>query len=243
MRPIAATGSLGSVTGQGGSVCFVQVEAPRAMTEGDALSPCVGKTRWRRFAAFLVPSVAACMALGIAMGQGVLAASFLISGKEFQVTADTLTARGFSVYGMVDSTRQGKHVPVMVTGSRYSTITELCQSVLVEIPILGVQTLRLTGGDERPVEATNLFLDTTSQEAGQANFRGLEQGIAQGEITKGPINPGDRNSPNFDPDGFGQQATSVTLTDVRLTAVALTAGTFNIPGLRVRLEHGRHECF
>ncbi|MFF5017781.1 DUF6230 family protein [Streptomyces sp. NPDC001165] len=207
------------------------------------MSPRVGKTNWRRFAAFLVPSVAACAALGIAMGQGALAASFLISGKEFQVTADTLTARGFSVYGMVDVTRKGEHVPVLVTGSRHTTITELCQSVLIEIPVLGVQTFKLTGGSERPVEASNLFLDTTFQSAGQANFKGLDQGIATGEIFKGPINPGDRNSPYFDPNGFGQQATSVSLTDVRLTAVALSAGTFNIPGLRVHLEHGRHECF
>ncbi|MGW0768346.1 DUF6230 family protein [Streptomyces sp. NPDC002676] len=213
------------------------------MTEGDGMSPRAGKTRWRRFAAVLVAGVAACAALAIAMGQGVLAASFLISGKKFQVTADTLNARGLSIYGMVDVTRQGRLVPVQVTGSRHSTISRLCQSVLVEVPVLGVQTLKLTGGNERPVEATNLFLDTTFQSAGQADFRGLEQGIAQGNITKGPINPGDRNSRFFDPNGFGQQATSVALTDVRVTAVALSAGTFNIPGLRVQIEHGRHECF
>ncbi|MFE8942783.1 DUF6230 family protein [Streptomyces sp. NPDC007856] len=201
-----------------------------------------GRTRWRRFAAVLVPSIAACAALGIAMGQGALAASFLISGQRFQVTADTLTARGLSIYGMVDVTRQGERVPVQVTGSRHSTISGLCESVVIEVPVLGPQTLKLTGGDERPVEASNLFLDTAFQSAGQAEFRGLDQGIAQGEITKGPINPGDRNSPFFDPNGFGQQATSVTLTDVHVTAVALSAGTFSIPGLRVQIEHGRHEC-
>jgi hypothetical protein len=195
-----------------------------------------GRTRWRRFAAVLVPSIAACAALGIAMGQGALAASFLISGQRFQVTADTLTARGLSIYGMVDVTRQGERVPVQVTGSRHSTISGLCESVVIEVPVLGPQTLKLTGGDERPVEASNLFLDTAFQSAGQAEFRGLDQGIAQGEITKGPINPGDRNSPFFDPNGFGQQATSVTLTDVH------SAGTFSIPGLRVQIEHGRHEC-
>ncbi|MGW0204749.1 DUF6230 family protein [Streptomyces sp. NPDC003233] len=201
-----------------------------------------GRTRWRRFAAVLVPSIAACAALGIAMGQGALAASFLISGQRFQVTADTLTARGLSIYGMVDVTRQGERVPVQVTGSRHSTISGLCESVVIDVPVLGPQTLKLTGGDERPVEASNLFLDTAFQSAGQAEFRGLDQGIAQGEITKGPINPGDRNSLFFDPNGFGQQATSVTLTDVHVTAVALSAGTFSIPGLRVRIEHGRHEC-
>ncbi|MFJ3303269.1 DUF6230 family protein [Streptomyces sp. NPDC086549] len=201
-----------------------------------------GKTRWRRFAAVLVPGVAAAAALGIAMGQGALAASFLISGQRFLVTADTLTSRGLSIYSMLDVTRQGERVPVLVTGARYATISALCQSVVVEVPVLGTQTLRITGGNDRLVEATNLFLDTTSQSAGQANFTGLDQGIAQGEITKGPINPGDRDSRFFDPNGFGQQATSVTLTDVRVTAVALTAGTFNIPGLHVQIEQGRHEC-
>ncbi|WP_369391541.1 DUF6230 family protein [Streptomyces sp. CG1] len=201
-----------------------------------------GKTRWRRFTAVLVPSVAACAALGIAMGQGALAASFLISGQKFQVTADTLTSRGLSIYGMVDVTRQGKRVPVEVTGSRHSTISGLCQSVVVEVPVLGPQTLKITGGNKRPVEASNLFLDTEFQSAGEADFRGLDQGIARGEITKGPINPGDKNSPFFDPNGFGQQATSVTLTDVHVTAVALSAGTFNIPGLRVQIEQGRHAC-
>ncbi|MFJ4579446.1 DUF6230 family protein [Streptomyces echinatus] len=201
-----------------------------------------GKTRWRRFAAILVSGVAACAALGVAMGQGALAASFLISGQRFQVTADTLTARGFSVYGMVDVTRQGERVPVQVTGARHSTISGLCESVVVDVPVLGPQTLKLTGGRERPIEASSLFLDTTSQSAGQANFKGLDQGIAQGEITKGPISPDDRSSRFFDPNGFGQQAASVILTDVHVTAVALSAGTFNIPGLRVRIEQGRHEC-
>ncbi|MER5543336.1 DUF6230 family protein [Streptomyces sp. NPDC001118] len=212
------------------------------MTEGDGMSHRAGKTRWRRFAAVLVPSVAACAALGIAMGQGALAASFLISGQKFQVTADKLTARGLSIYGMLDVTRQGERVPVQVTGSRHTTITRLCQSVLIEVPVLGPQTLKITGGNERPVEASNLFLDTTFQSAGQADFKGLDQGIAQGQISKGPINPGDGNSRLFDPNGFAQQATSVTLTDVHVTAVALSAGTFNIPGLRVQIERGRHEC-
>ena len=202
----------------------------------------VGRTRWRRFAVILVPGVVVCAALGIAMGQGALAASFLISGKRFQVTADTLTSRGLSTYSMLDVTRDGERVPVQVTGSRHTTISGLCQSVVVEVPVLGPQTLKITGGNDRPVEASNLFLDTTSQSAGQADFRGLDMGIAQGEITKGPINPGDRHSPFFDPGGFGQQATSVTLTDVRVTAVALSAGTFDVPGLRVRIERGRHAC-
>ncbi|MEV0180134.1 DUF6230 family protein [Streptomyces sp. NPDC050625] len=207
------------------------------------MSHSAGRTRWRRFAAILVPSVAAGATLAVAMAQGALAASFLISGQKFQVAADTMTARGVSIYGMVDVTRKGKLVPVVVTGARRASITGLCQSVVVEIPVLGPYTLKVTGGNERPAEASNLFLDATSQTADEVKFRDLDIGIAQGEITKGPINPGDRHSRFFDPDGVGQQAESSTLINVRWTTVAVSAGTFSIPGLFTRIKPGLHECF
>ncbi|MEV6115873.1 DUF6230 family protein [Streptomyces sp. NPDC052109] len=175
------------------------------------------------------------------MAQGALAASFFISGRKFQVTADSLTARGFSLYGMVDVTRKHELVPVVVTGFRHATLSGLCQSFLVDIPVLGTQTLRLTGGD-RPAEASDLFIDATAETAKSTNFNGLDIGVAQGAITKGPVNSGDKNSPYFDPDGVGQQAVSATLTDVRVSAVAVSTGTFSVPGLRLQLEQGNHAC-
>ncbi|MFD8999867.1 DUF6230 family protein [Streptomyces sp. NPDC059582] len=202
----------------------------------------VGRTRWRRFAAVLVPGVTACAVLGIAMAQGALAASFLISGYRFQVTADTLTARGLSIYTMVDVTKKHELVPVLVTGARQATVSGLCESATLDLPVLGTYTVTLTGGDERPAEATNLFIDATLVAAGQADFRNVDIGIAQGAITKGPIDPGDRDSRFFDPSGLGQQATSVTLNDVSVTTVAVSAATFNIPNLRLRIERGRHSC-
>ncbi|MEU4930508.1 DUF6230 family protein [Streptomyces yokosukanensis] len=202
-----------------------------------------GRTRWRRFALVLVPSVAACAAVGIAMAQGVLAASFFISGQRFQVSADSLTARGISVYGMVDVTRRHQLVPVLVTGARHASVSGFCQSVQVDVPFLGTQTLRLTGGEKRPAEATDMFFDTTTETAGNVDFTGLDIGVAQGAITKGKVRPGDRDSKFFDPNGVGQQAVSATLTDVKVTAVAISAGTFNVPGLREQVQPGNHACF
>ncbi|MDF6040692.1 DUF6230 family protein [Streptomyces sp. JH14] len=202
-----------------------------------------GRTSWKRFAAVLVPGVTAATVLGIAMAQGALAASFFVSGQRFQVTADTLRSRGVSIYGMVDVSRAGTLVPVVVIGARNATISGLCQSVVAPVPVLGPYTLRFTGGEQRPVEARDLFLDVTSASVGQANLDGLDIGVAAGAVTKGPISPEDRNSQFFDPNGFAQQAVSSTLTDVRVTAVAVTAATFNVPDFGVRLEQGRHECF
>ncbi len=42
-----------------------------------------GGTRWKRFAVVMVPSVAATAAIGVALSQGALAASFSVSGQSF----------------------------------------------------------------------------------------------------------------------------------------------------------------
>ncbi|MEV6766022.1 DUF6230 family protein [Streptomyces sp. NPDC051105] len=206
------------------------------------MSHSTGRTRWRLFAVVLVPSVAACATVGIGMAQGVLAASFFISGQKFQVTADSLTARGVSLYSMIDVTRKHELVPVVVTGFRHATVSGLCEAIVVDVPVLGTQTLRLTSGDHRLAEASDLFLDATAEGAADANFTGLDIGVAQGAISKGPVRSGDRDSRFFNPDGIGLQSTSVTLTDVRVNTLALSAGTFNIPGLRVRIQPGNHVC-
>ncbi|WP_435228271.1 DUF6230 family protein [Streptomyces sp. Tue6028] len=202
-----------------------------------------GRTSWKRFACILVPAAAAAAALGIAMAQGALAVSFLISGQKFQVALDTLDVRGLAIYGTVDVTKKGTLVPVVVTGASHAEISGLCQSVVVTIPVLGPYTLKITGGDHRRVEARNLFLDATALSSSQANFDDLDIGVATGAVSKGPISRGDRNSRFFDPNGFAQQADSAFLTDVHFTTVAVSAATFNVPDLDVQLRQGRHECF
>ncbi|MFE7240156.1 DUF6230 family protein [Streptomyces sp. NPDC057582] len=203
-----------------------------------------GRTRWKRFALVLLPSTVAAAALGIGMAQGALAASFFISGARFRIAADTLVARGLSIYGTVDVTREGRQVPVVVTGARHATIKRLCQSVAVEIPVLGLYTLLLTGGDRgEPVEARDLFIDTTSLAAAGATFNDMDIGVAAGSVTKGPIDPGDRDSGFFDPNAFAQQAVSTTLTDVRSKVVAVSAATLNVPDLELSLKQGNHHCF
>ncbi|MEU4130389.1 DUF6230 family protein [Streptomyces wuyuanensis] len=207
------------------------------------MSHSFGRTRWRRFAAVLVPSVAAAAALGVGMAEGALAASFLISGRTFQISADTLKVRGLSIYGMVDVTRKGTPVPVTVTGFRHAEISGLCQSVVVPIPVIGPYTLRLTGGEGERVEAKNMFIDSKALSIGRAEFEDIETGVAAGAVDKGPVNPGDRHSRYFDPDGIAQQARSADLTDVQVTAVAVTAATLNVPDLTMRLKQGSRECF
>jgi len=193
----------------------------------------------------MVPSVAATAAIGVALAQGALAASFSVSGQQFKVSADQLEGDGFSQYGALDSgyTLDGKKTthPVAVSAFKSATIKGLCQSVVTpNIPVLGSVSLILhAGGGEKPVEADNLYIDLDDLSA-DATFTNIDIGVAAGSASKGPgIKSGDTANPN----GFAQQAEHASLSGVKQTAWATTAGTFKLSGLKMSVSTGTHECY
>ncbi|MFI1733093.1 DUF6230 family protein [Streptomyces acidicola] len=204
-----------------------------------------GGTRWKRFAVVMVPSVAATAAIGVALAQGALAASFSVSGQSFKVTADRLDGTGFSQYGAIDQgyTLKGEKTahPVAVSAFRNATISNMCQSVVTpDIPLVGTVSLKLTAGTGgKKVEADNLYIDVEDLSA-DATFRNIDIGVAAKDANKGPgIAKGDQANPY----GFAQQADSATLTDVKQTAWATTAGTFKLSNLKMSLHKGANECY
>lgn len=211
-----------------------------------------GGTRWKRFAVVMVPSVAATAAIGVALAQGALAASFSVSGQSFKVTAEKLEGKGFVQYGAIDSgyTLSGEKTdhPVAVSAFNEAQIKSLCQSVVTPgIPVLGSVSLTLTAGDSsdpaKQVSAKNLYIDVEDLGA-DATFNNIDIGVAAKDARKGPgINQDEVSSKRTNPYGFAQQAESATLTDVKQTAWATTAGTFKLPGLHMKLQTGKHECY
>ncbi|NJQ07445.1 DUF6230 family protein [Streptomyces lonarensis] len=197
-----------------------------------------GGTRWRRFAVTMVPTVAATAAIGIAVSQGALAASFSVSGQEFKVsTPELVNTDGFVQYGGVVETPRGPR-PVAVSAFNSATIKDLCQSVVIPTPIGNVSIKLNAGGDpRRPVEARNLFIDLNQVQA-DAEFTNMDIGVSVDATTKGPQPVG----PTV-PGSFAQQADRATLTDVEQTALATSAGTFKLNGLRMSVHRGTNECF
>lgn len=201
-----------------------------------------GGTRWKRFAVVMVPSVAATAAIGVALAQGALAASFSVSGQEFKVSAQKLVGTGFLQYGAVDTQHGGKNIPVAVSAFKSASISGLCQSVVIpNIPLVGDVTMRLTAGSgSTPVEAKNLYIDLDNLNA-DATFNNINIGVAAGDSTKGPGMKG--GGEKADPGSFAQEADSATLTGVQQTAWATSAGTFKLSGLSMHVSTGDHECF
>ncbi|MFF5564788.1 DUF6230 family protein [Streptomyces sp. NPDC012623] len=206
-----------------------------------------GGTRWKRFAVVMVPSVAATAAVGVALAQGALAASFSVSGQSFKVSADKLVGHDFVQYGGVaegtDLDGKKSYHPVAVSGFKTAEITSMCQSVVTPVPLLGTSvTLVLNAGDKgKDITAENLYLDVESLEA-DAVFEKMDIGIAAGQNKS----PGIQKGTTANPNGFGQQAETATLTKVKQTAWATTAGTFRLPDLNLRLKVGdpkKYECY
>jgi hypothetical protein len=205
-------------------------------------SPVRGGTRWKRFAVVMVPSVAATAVLGVALGQGALAASFAVSGQQFKVKADKLVGTGFVQYGAIDvQSGTGKKIPVAVSAFSEADITALCQSVVVPTPFGSVK-LRLTAGDKGDVVyAKNIYIDLDQLDT-DAEFQDINIGVAAGTKTYGPGMKG--GGEIADPNSFSQQARLATLTGVEQTAWATSAGTFKLPDLSLKLGFdGVKECY
>ncbi|MFI9169249.1 DUF6230 family protein [Streptomyces lincolnensis] len=204
------------------------------------MSQRIGKTHWKRFAVGVVPTAAATAAVAVSMAQGALAASFSISGSDFQVSAGKLSGTGFGNYATVDVAKNGKRVPVSVSSIKDARVTDMCQSVPVDIPMLGIYTMTLkAGGSGTPVKAKNLFIDMTDLQAKSGTFKNIDIGVAAGSMTKGQLNPKD----HVDPNGYAQEADSVEIIDAHQRVWATTAGTFELSGLHMNIAAGRHDCF
>ncbi|MCI0686331.1 MAG: DUF6230 family protein [Sporichthyaceae bacterium] len=190
-----------------------------------------GRTRWRRFGLAMIPGLVGAFALGFAVQQGALAASFAVSGTQFKVSSSKLTGTGFQQFGGLDHEANGTPHPVAISVIGSATLEDLCQSVRVSIPGLGSAVVKINAGaGDKVVKATNLVVDAT-QLAGDANFTNMAIGRDAGEMTGNSQLAG----------AFGQSASTVTIENLQQTAWATTAGEFTLAGLS--LGFSGSECF
>ena len=219
----------------------------------DALgSQVLGGTRWKRFALVMVPTVGIAGAMTVAMANGVLASSFAVSGQQFKVSADSLDGTTFAQSGDVVVDSGGQPHAVAVAGIKSAKITNMCQSVVVPIPVLGNLSiiLRAGGGGNPPVSATDLVLDTNQVDA-DATFTGVTIGASAKDIAdktgiqgfgKHTGNP-DGSMTGFAAGDFGQVVDHAVLTNVRQTAYSTTAGTMALKGLSISANLSDQACF
>jgi len=210
----------------------------------------LGGTKWKRFALVMVPTVGIAGAMTVAMANGVLASSFAVSGQEFQVSADQLVGDTFAQSGDVIIDANGKPHAVAVAGIKSASISNMCQSVIVPVPVLGNLTVVLRAGATDPVKATDLVLDTNQVDA-DAVFTGVNIGASARDIAdKEKIAGFEKHTGNKDGSttpfalgDFGQVVDHAVLTGVKQTAYSTTAGTMALKGLSISANLNTKGCF
>ena len=207
----------------------------------------LGRTHWRRFAAVLVPAVAAASLLVTGIAHGAIPASFAVSGSTFKVRADRLDGTGFVQYGGFAQQKGGRDlapgVPdpndprnhaVAISGIHEADLTKLCQSVLV--PGTPISLVIRAGGNGKAAHAEDLMIDL-NQLNGDATFTNITIGQDASTLDKGPV--GAHGLPGF----FGQQADGIVITDLTQVAWSTSAGTFVLNGLDLHVSLKSEECF
>jgi Family of unknown function (DUF6230) len=188
-----------------------------------------GRTRWLRFGATLMLTGVAAATLVVLTAQGVLAASFSISGTPFVVTATALDGTGFEQFATLDTMPEnspnagdtGGQIVVIVSAIHEAQLTNLCQSVS-----LGGAFLKITAGDAGTrVTATTLVTDS-DQISGNGSFTNIEIGNDASTLTQVPGVTGNLGV-------FSQQADTVHIDNVRQNNFATTAAVFKLPNLHI----------
>jgi hypothetical protein len=153
----------------------------------------------------------------------------------FKVSADRLEGEGFVLYGDVDQGAETTHV-VARGGFRHVVADNFCQSVVVELPVVGEVTLRMTSPGPAGMEATDMVLGTDFL-AGDLTLGNPHLGIDAAQVSKGPPGTGG------EPASFGIQADKTVIVAPRLTAWSAVAHTLRVKAVTMTIAPGRNECF
>ncbi|POX37512.1 cholesterol esterase [Streptomyces sp. Ru73] len=194
-----------------------------------------GRTSWKKSAAVAVPAVLAVGVLATVMAQGVLAASFAVSGTNFQVSSSKLTSDGLASYVHTDRAADGTGHPVALLGIGRARLTDICQSAQVKTPV-GTVVFKLTaGGKAGPVTADNLVIDGEDLD-GDARFGTAQIGRDASTLDQVPGIRGPKGK-------FGLQAGDIEVADVRSHAWSATGGNFRLKGLKLAVGMDGQKCF
>jgi hypothetical protein len=197
-----------------------------AAQPGAGFSP--GRVKWKRFAFIMVPAATVAAALIGLTAQGAVGVNISVSGKEFLVTANQLSSKGFEQFATYLPQGRGSQ-PIVVNALGSTAINNLCQAVSTGVGNISFAIRAGTGS--KPVSASSLIVDASAL-AGDATFRNIAIGQDAGTLNKVPGSTGT-------PGTFGSQADSVVIKHLVQHTWLTTAGSFTLPGFSLKVTtHG-----
>ncbi|MEU1241952.1 DUF6230 family protein [Micromonospora parva] len=196
-----------------------------------------GRTRWRRFAAMAVPATAAVGAILFGMSTGAIASDVTVSGQTFKIGAARLEGDGFKQYGGVvrEKGEDGRTHPIAVAEISSAELYNLCQSIRSDLPGLPVVLTINAGEGKEPARAKDLLIAMDSLD-GNATFTNIKIGRDASDLNA-----------TAQKGSFGQNSDHVSITNLQQVSRYTTAATFNLVGLRLKVNVGDEakgkECF
>ena len=192
------------------------------MTFPDPGARPAGHTRWMRLGLVLVPTLLVSAVLLATIGLGILpvslavsAQSLVLSGQNLKISADRLQGTGFTQYVGVDRATNKAH-PEALSGIESADLYNLCQSMVVKLPVVGETTLRIgAGGGGKPAHADHLVVHTDDL-GGDAVFHNIV--IGQDASTF-------KNGSGALAGVFGQSADTVRIDHLRQSTREVKAAT------------------
>ncbi|WP_433551939.1 DUF6230 family protein [Micromonospora zamorensis] len=196
-----------------------------------------GRTRWRRFVAMAVPATAAVGAILFGMSTGAIASDVTVSGQTFKIGATRLEGDGFKQYGGVvrEKGEDRRTHPIAVAEISSAELYNLCQSIRSDLPGLPVVLTINAGEGKEPARAKDLLIAMDSLD-GNATFTNIKIGRDATDLNA-----------TAQKGSFGQNSDHVTITNLQQVSRYTTAATFNLVGLRLKVNVGDEakgkECF
>ena len=210
------------------------------MTFPDPGARPAGHTRWKRLGLVMVPTLLVSAVLLAAIGTGTLpvslavsAQSMVISGQNLKISADRLQGTGFTQYVGMDRSKT-KAYPEAIAGIDSADLYNLCQSMVIRLPVVGETTLRIgAGGGGKPAHADHLVVHTDDL-GGDAVFRNITIGQDASTFKDGS---------GALAGVFGQRADTVRIDHLRQSTREVTAATFRLTGLHLSVKAGAKPCY
>ncbi|MET8217275.1 MULTISPECIES: DUF6230 family protein [Streptomyces] len=194
-----------------------------------------GRTHWKRSAVMLVPCTLAVGAMGIALAQGAIAASFAVSGTAFKVRAEEVTANGLSSFpSSIGSGGDAK--PVLLAAVKDGTVSGVCVSLKQKVPVVGEISMLVRSGSDKPLKGSNLIVNADALTGGGGKVTGVQAGRDASTLSGAPGVTGPKGV-------FGVQADSAVAHDVNSTAYSANSGTLTLEKLEIEFSRTGKQCF
>ncbi|WP_405632563.1 DUF6230 family protein [Streptomyces sp. NBC_00016] len=195
-----------------------------------------GRTHWRRSALMFVPCTLAVGALGIALAEGAIAASFAVSGTAFKVSASEVTAQGVSSFPSTIGGSADDAKPVLLAAVKDGTVSDVCVSLKQKLPLVGEISMLVHSGADKPLAGTDLVVNADALTGGGGKVTGVEAGRDASTLTGAPGVTGPKGV-------FGVQADTAVAHDLRSTAYSANGGTLTLEKLEIEFSRSGKQCF